>query len=150
MENIIKRKEYSIGFTGTQIGMTGPQKRTFETIFDTRFKSHLIHFHHGDCIGADAEAHEIARQYGTSVKIHIHPPINDSKRAFKKGDTYYEAKEYLDRNHDIVNSSDILIGTPRSQEEELRSGTWATLRYAKKNGKKYVIIYPDGQVGEQI
>ena len=143
-------KTYTIGFTGTQMGMTEPQKRTFSTIFGTRFKSSEIHFHHGDCVGSDAEAHDIAKTYGVNVKVHIHPPLKNDKRAFKQGDVMYEPKEYLDRNQDIVNACDILIGAPRRQEEELRSGTWATLRYAKKNNKKYVIIYPDGQVGQQI
>ena len=33
---------------------------------------------------------------------------------------------------------------PRNHEE-LRSGTWMTIRYAKKIGKKLVIIWPNGE-----
>ena len=142
-------KTYTIGFTGTQMGMTEPQKRTLSVLFNNRFKSIQIILHTGDCIGADAEAYDMAKSCSGSL-IHIHPPINESKRAFKQGDIVYEAKEYLDRNKDIVDASDILIGAPRQYKEELRSGTWATLRYAKKQKKKYVIIYPDGQLAEQF
>jgi hypothetical protein len=58
----------------------------------------------------------------------------------------HECKEYLDRNHDIVDSSDLLIAVSESTVEVLRSGTWATIRYAKKLRKPIKIIYPDGKV----
>ena len=41
-----------------------------------------------------------------------------------------------------MNASDFLIGMPKSEFEELRSGTWATIRYAKKIGIKVMIIFP--------
>lgn len=78
-----------------------------------------------------------------NISIIIHPPINSSKRAWKNGILKKE-KEYLDRNHDIVDCSDILITCPKEDVEQLRSGTWATIRYAKKSNKKTIIIYPSG------
>lgn len=98
-------------------------------------------FHHGDCIGSDAQAHEIAQAFG--CKIVIHPPINPSKRAFCKGEiTILEPRQYLDRNHDIVDACETLIATPKTSEEELRSGTWATIRYARKTGKNVIVLHP--------
>ncbi len=70
-------------------------------------------------------------------------------RNFSKGDETRKPKPYLKRNHDIVDESDILIGFPSSEEERLRSGTWATVRYARKTGKRIYIIFPDGKVKQE-
>jgi len=53
-------------------------------------------------------------------------------------------KEPLARNRDIVNMSDILIAAPGEKAEVLRSGTWATIRYARKMSRKLLVIYPKG------
>jgi len=58
-------------------------------------------------------------------------------------------KPYLERNHNIVDESELLIACPKSKEEELRSGTWATVRYARKKGVRIILIYPDGSVSEE-
>ena len=63
--------------------------------------------------------------------------------AWKKGKILQE-KEYLVRNHNIVDSTDMLIGCPKEMQEQLRSGTLATIRYAKKKNKKIIIIFPNG------
>lgn len=126
-----------VGFTGTQIGMTSKQARVVARMLHG-FKPE--EFHHGDCVGADADAHSIASQIG--LKIVIHPPEYESKRAFCDGDEVRKKKPYLERNHDIVDETDILIATPKSTKEELRSGTWATVRHARKCGKKVIIVGP--------
>ena len=46
----------SIGFTGTRQGMTAEQKSALRNLLDGGAGD----FHHGDCIGADSEAHGIA------------------------------------------------------------------------------------------
>lgn len=81
------------------------------------------------------------------LDLKIHPPINPAKRAWCTGDFTYPEKDYLDRNRDIVNCTDILITCPSGYTEKLRSGTWATIRYARKIGKTVVIIFPDGSIG---
>ena len=50
----------------------------------------------------------------------------------------------LVRNHKIVGAVHLLIATPKTDKEELRSGTWATIRYAKKVRLSTCIVYPDG------
>lgn len=97
--------------------------------------------HHGDCIGADAAMHIIARDYLNKVVV-IHPPTDDAKRAFCKWDILLGAKPYLDRNHDIVDRSEVMIACPGEHNEVLRSGTWATIRYARKLKKPIIIIKP--------
>lgn len=79
----------------------------------------------------------------------IHPPKDESKRAFSIADEVRGAKPYLQRNKDIVDETDVLIATPKGNEEELRSGVWATIRYARKQKKKIVIIFPDGSIKEE-
>lgn len=134
-----------VGFTGTQKGMTQKQKMEFARLILDLYPSE---FHHGDCIGADDEAHRIVRFFDfhhqkspRQLRIIIHPPIKNSKRAFCGGEALLP-KDYLSRNHDIVNSTDLLIACPESNKEETRSGTWATVRYARKKKKEIRIIYP--------
>jgi len=137
-----------VGFTGTQDGMTPQQKQWFNTYL-AFFKCNELH--HGDCLGADVDAHESALDI--AAKIIIHPPNYASKRAFcdKKTSegvsiTVLPEKWYIDRNHDIVDASEMMIATPKEHSEQQRSGTWATIRYSKKLKKPLMIISPDGSV----
>lgn len=126
-----------IGFTGTQRGMTRRQVVALRQLM-----TGATELHHGDCIGADAQADAIARIFG--VPVVIHPPENPSKRAFtaQGGDTVWQPLPYLERNHDIVDECDVLIAAPKTPNEELRSGTWATVRYARRIGRPVNILTP--------
>jgi len=129
-----------IGFTGTQKGMTDKQKEKLRDILSRQiYPNHNIEFHHGDCIGADSEAHKIAKEMG--FVVHIHPPIKPNKRAFCQGDVEHIKKDYLIRDYDIIDAATILIACPAGKEE-LRSGTWATVRYARKISRPITIIMP--------
>jgi hypothetical protein len=124
-----------IGFTGTQKGMSLQQgHKLYEMLCQLNPKE----LHHGDCIGSDREANEFASMLG--IKIVIHPPLDPKKRAWCRADVILLPKEYLERNHDIVNSTDFLIATPADRTNRLRSGTWATIRYAAKIGKEIHIL----------
>lgn len=48
---------------------------------------------------------------------------------------------YMARNDLTITKLDILLAFPMTNEEEVRSGTWATIRRARKAGKK-VRYYP--------
>jgi hypothetical protein len=126
-----------VGFTGTQRGMTPNQLSVVRFYLDP-----YEWVHHGDCIGADAQFHQAARRKGHPVDRH--PPDNPSKRAFCDFDRDNREKPYLDRNHDIVDASSFMIVAPGEMQEQLRSGTWATFRYARKTGTKWVVVFPDG------
>jgi len=130
-----------IGVTGTKNGMTDRQKEMIRSAFNVW---NLTEFHHGDCIGADAEAGDIAVIH--KAEIHIHPPTNPKYRAFCAGDVIYPEKPYLDRDKDIVDAVSYMLATPKGFAEELRSGTWATIRYSLKVGRKITIIFPDGSL----
>lgn len=137
-----------IGFTGSQHPMSVRTKITLHaTLIDLYnkniFSSAPICLHHGDCINADFEASKIGKSVG--YLVHAHPPFNEKKRAFSEfNDIIHAPKDYIERNHDIVNGSSILIATPLTHNEVIRSGTWATIRYARSLGREICIIFPDG------
>lgn len=137
-----------IGFTGTQEGTTPEQTLKLIEIL-SYFKNKDINFHHGCCIGADKVAYILAYSYG--YIIHFHPPINKSK-AFEfiaqENDIIHPDKEYLDRNQDIA-LSQLLIATPSTPLEKIRSGTWVTVRYARKNKRHIIVINPDGTITKE-
>jgi hypothetical protein len=129
-----------VGFTGTSNGMTEQQKHVVARLL--RYSP--IELHHGDCVGADADAHAIAEHQG--LRIIGHPPVKFTKRAWCRFHEKREPKPYLVRNHDIVDETDVLIACPNSTVEIIRSGTWATIRYARRIGRIILIVYPDGRI----
>lgn len=136
-----------IGFTGARKGMSKIQKQVLDRellLLMHTFAEQAWYFHHGDCVGSDAEAHEIALSCGALIVIH--PPTNPTKRAFCKPSVkILEPKQYLVRNLDIVMACDKLIACPDSPEK-LRSGTWSTVRYARTKKKPIIIITPEGNL----
>lgn len=135
-----------LGMTGARTGMTDAQKAKFRQLL---IEFEITELHHGDCIGADADAHDIAVDMG--IRTVVHPPISTESRAFKDGDHIHTPKGYLARDRDIVYAADVLIGTPSKTYETRRSGTWYTLRYGLKQQKPTNAIKPDGELfGEDV
>jgi hypothetical protein len=131
----------SIGFVGTHHGMTTPQRVCVHALL-CGLQSHSAFFHHGDCVGAEAEAHDLALELG--YKVIIHPPTQNNLRAFCEG--YYELRTprpYLVRARFIVEESERLIATVYDGEE--RADTGRTIRLAWRRRKPVMIIYPDGR-----
>jgi len=127
-----------IGFTGTQEGMTQYQRNAVAEILALKKPEFGVH---GDCIGADKDFHDLCVAQG--IKIEIHPPDKDIKRAFCNADVIKKPLPYLLRNHNIVDAVDYMIATPKTSHEELRSGTWATIRYARKKNKRIIVLRPE-------
>jgi hypothetical protein len=130
-----------IAFTGSRQGMTPEQKITFSRLLYEVGAQLLIH---GDCIGADADAHGLAMEAGAEVWKR---PCNiETQRAFSEGgEIVAKPEDPLSRNKKIVDDGEQLIACPASFQEELRSGTWSTIRYAKRNNCMITIIWPDGR-----
>lgn len=131
----------NIGTTGTRNGMTVEQFNKFTELM-IKIADNSVVLHHGDCIGADAEAHDICHHLG--MLTYIHPPEKDELRAFKVGTMLAEPKGYFARNRDIVNESGILYAFPAADFETPKGGTWYTINYARKVNKPIVIIWPNG------
>lgn len=145
----------NIGFTGTKHGMTLPQTETIRALLGLFYaainttmypsESYTPEFHHGDCIGADFESAGIAKSM--KYKLICHPPVNPSKRAWSDfNDTVMPEYDYIVRDQHIVNDSRILIAAPHTSYEVTRSGTWTTVRYARKQKRNIFIVNPDGTV----
>jgi hypothetical protein len=135
------------GFTGTRDGMNNKQKEQIEKLLQNDVnKGKKITVIHGDCVGADEDFHNICQSISEDIIIRIYPGYNkfenenNKLRANCKGDYIAKSRPYLDRNRDIVNDCDILIGCPKSNVEEQRSGTWYTIRYARKIEKQSIVI----------
>lgn len=133
-----------LGFTGTQRGVTWQQRKTLLACLEL---PNVEVLHHGDCIGADALAWSLAREL--HLETICHPCNLSAKRAYTSPNE--ETRKVLSplvRNQNIVHECEFLIACPRTPTEELRSGTWATIRYAMRAGRPYLIIWPDGQTSE--
>ena len=105
-------------------------------------------FAHGLCIGSDEQAARIAKDLGYYIVAHPgFSPRNPEGRMYRSNftgnDEVREEKPFIARDHDIVDETDHMIATPISEIEEIRSGTWTTVRYARKKNKPIEIVYPE-------
>lgn len=128
-----------IGFTGSRDGIS---EKALIVLHNFLSSISIEEFHHGDCVGADQSLHNIIKSKG--IPIFIHPPSDNKLRAFCADAIILTPKNYLQRNKDIVNSSDFLLALPSTNHDIVRSGTWSTIRYARNINKPVLIIYPDG------
>lgn len=120
--------------------MTREQRRRFVLLL---LRLNPVQVHHGCCAGADNEANTIAR-VALGLETTGHPPLDNRLRVACICDEWRQPKGYVDRDHDIVDETDRLVAAPRTAEEQLRSGTWLTVRYAVRQGKPVLVINPDG------
>ena len=129
-----------IGITGTREGMNAYQQAAVRS-FLLEMYAYGKEFHHGDCIGVDAEAAAIAADIG--YKIVSYPgPDEGGLRAYFKSDEIREPKSHFARNRDIVDFTDILMVVPLQDSHQTKGGTWYTHDYAMKKGKKVQMFYP--------
>jgi len=128
-----------LGMTGTRHNITPMQSEWLH-----KQLARATELHHGACVGADAAAHQIARDGG--LRIVVHPPV-DERLMMPRDEfgTWLPAKPYLDRNRDIVDAVDEMIALPDGPERS-HGGTWYTVRYARGRGKVLRICQPDGAV----
>jgi hypothetical protein len=127
-----------VGFSSTRRGLTNMQLDALLSELETLCVTEL---HHGDCVGGDRQAHELAKSMG--LRTVAHPPTSSRLRAFCDCDELRPPMSFLIRNHSIVLSTQYLIACPEGPER-LRSGTWATIRFARKMRLPTTIISPDG------
>jgi len=139
----------NVGFTGTREGCTVHQAGFLELILRERLSEPGSVLHQGCCVGADAQATAIARRlFGAAVVIVGHPcnwPALQDKDAVATSHPIRPCRPPLERNRTIVDECDVLVACPAGPEV-VRSGTWSTIRYARRTGKPVIIIYPDGTV----
>lgn len=140
-----RTKTKKVGFTGTRAGMSDLQRAVTVGLLVSK-QAEIAH--HGGCIGADIDFDDICSKFQPrSIVTVVHPSNLKNQQGGWHFTIYVKPeKPPLDRNKDIVNEADFLIATPKESTEVLRSGTWATIRYARKAKKPVYIIFPNGAV----
>jgi len=125
-----------VGFTGSREGMSEHQRTEVRRLLSSLVS--VTEFHHGDCVGSDAQAHDIA--VSMAIPVIIHPPVKDTARAYCAG-WVLDPLPYLERDRAIVDVCTVLIATPLGEEAaNFRSGTWTTVRYARKAGRQVYVV----------
>jgi len=135
-----------VGITGTRWGTTYQRRKTLDRLLEG-----VTELHHGNCVGADEEAHTIAESRG--IHVVMHPVRSDGLFvAHKMADEVREAKGHLARNRDIVAECDKVIALPQHNREQYRSGTWYTIRHALRTMKPVTVVLPSGNTveGEKV
>lgn len=135
----------NLGFTGSKQGMTPRQYLQVSELLTT-IDPHRAH--HGDCFGSDAQFHGLCRERG--IYIVGHPGMDQygetPYRAYCDVDEIEATLPYLERNRIIIDRCGTIIAAPKSFEEEIRSGTWFTVRKARKRKRTVYIVFPDGKI----
>lgn len=130
-----------LGFTGTQDGMDLDQVTALAGIFLSLLKLKVpLELHHGCCVGADEQAHKILKGMAQrhdrlkDVVIIGYPSNIKDKQSevMSDCDLLYAEHDPLVRNKMIVNDIEYLIAAPKQVQETTRSGTWSTVRYARR------------------
>lgn len=145
----------TIACTGTSRGLTPGQIEQARVFLTALFQQGFRKFRHGDCIGADSQFARVAKDIGFYLIAHPgHPPNkpNETKyRAFTDfNDEIMPVKEFIRRDHDMVDGSIFLLAGPYQDYEVNRSGTWATVRYAQAEGVQVGFVYPGRNRAAQI
>lgn len=135
-----------VGFTGTSKGASPAQLKELEEKLVALKADGFDELHHGACIGADEQCAIIAKRLGFRLVAHLgtsKDPTNMLYRSeFTGNDELREAKPFIPRDKDIVNETERMLATPLTRAEITRSGTWTTVRYARKQGKPIDLILP--------
>lgn len=143
-----------IGITATRKMPTRRQYAMLHHTLQTIYNEHhpfenptVTFFHHGDCVGGDVAGAQYAERLGYVTVAH--PPIDPKWRAFHRSTVILDTKEYRERNQDIVDKVSTLIVVPKTNQEELRSGTWMTYRMARERGIHRIKLWPNGLIVEE-
>lgn len=135
------------GVTGTRQGLTDEQMEWWLNHMDSHrlAKGQYGFLHHGDCVGVDAQVATMVRLV-LGFRLIGHPALGaGDNRAWIDSDRNMEPQPPLVRNRFIVDESDTMFAFPFTEREVLRSGTWATVRYALKVKKPLYLVGPSGQ-----
>lgn len=146
-----------LGFTGTRKGLTPAQRAALPSVLACLPERVL----HGGAEGADEEFHKylysiVNNQY-SALSLEIYPTAS---RAHLWSDDWSIDKCWaevivhpqmnpLDRNRLIVARCDALLACPAEPKEVIRSGTWMTIRAARKLGKPITLLFPDGSIQQE-
>jgi hypothetical protein len=142
-----------VGFSGTRKGCRKAQYAALKDVLGRELAEDGSVLHSGDCVGCDEEAFMAAASLGR--KNILHPPEVGTLRAFcDRLDIVADietlpALPYIARNRAIVDACDVVVVCPDDFEESRWSGTWSTYRYAMRQKKRTIVVWPDGRMEEK-
>lgn len=163
------------GFTGARGGMTPMQRRAALEYLKADWPSRFMH---GGAEGADDEIDELvapiywenaaAEDHLLSDLLRVGRPVivlptDGTRQAMWEGEKtelgppkafsalreVWGPSEPLMRNRIIARRCTRLLACPSQATEVKRSGTWATVRYARADGKPVTIVLPDGSIRQE-
>ena len=137
-----QRRLLSISFTGTSHRDLTNRQCAALADYLREHSTRLRAIHLGDCIKADEQMHTLVCEAGLWQLIVLPPPKDPKKRAFCNALHNRRPKPYLERNRDLAAACHILLAAPAQAHEVQRSGTWATVRYARQLGIPVRIFFP--------
>lgn len=156
-----------LGFTGTRKGLTPAQRAQLPSVLvvqpllkssDGMFGIDPIRTLHGGAAGADQEFHdwlmEATPWMSVPPLIEIYPTEDRAQLWYSRDSRQvnwcvHPGSDPLTRNRIIATRCDALLACPAEATEQLRSGTWSTVRYARKASKPVTLLLPDGKVREE-
>lgn len=141
------------GVTGSRRGPSIVQMETLQAVFarcriDGGVPGVLVH---GACVGVDITAAILA--YCRGWRVHALPAADADAgmwrdlRAERHAHVVEPPAPPLERNRRIVDLCSRLLALPAHPEDDprsARSGTWATIRYARAQGRSVLTVMPDG------
>lgn len=146
-----------LGFTGTRQRMTPAQRAALPSVIAVLPQRVL----HGGAIGADTEFHDfiMTQPLPCGVAIEIYPADEERQRFWvaQSHDVFYSGRDFLvhpvydplKRDGIIAYRCNALLAAPISMNEERRSGTWSTIRRARKFGRPITLLLPDGTIQQE-
>jgi hypothetical protein len=142
-----------LGFTGSKYPLPEIQQKNLSLLISEltgRYESVTVH--HGDCVNGDETFHRLCAPRLVVRSIIVHPPTDPKLRAFCDGAkvTILDPLPYPVRNKEVVISSEVMIACPSSMTERIRSGTWQTVRMARKQHRIVHFVFPDGSTKKEL
>lgn len=136
-----------LGFTGTRAGLTPALPGLIAALPDRVL--------HGGAEGADTEFDVLLVAAGMPLeRIEVYPTSEYRARLWLPKEpgpsrVVHLPQVPLDRNRVIAQRCDWLLACPMTAVEIIRSGTWATVRYARKAGKPITLALLNGKITEE-
>lgn len=144
-------ERYTIGITGSRHGATPEQLDRAEILLHA---AHMVHgarllVVHGSCVGVDAQIDAFCAR--TGVEVVCRPSWLRRWTASVCAVQIAAPAAPRVRNRAIVRQSNLLIACPQGAEAlHPRSGTWVTVRMARRHRVPCRIVWPDGVAEDDV
>lgn len=138
-----------VGVTASRHGLTTMQIIALRiALLDLKQRRDAEALHHGDCVGGDETAAQEARRLG--LRVVAHPPVVARLRAHFPSDEERAPLGYLQRDRNIVDEADVLLGFPATDVPVAHSGTWFTIGYAVAKGRPRLVVGRSGRILQSV